>query len=140
MNIVSASGYCQQQPCVPETSCKRWHLHAVSRPATQLAGAVDVVLQLGGELRQVQEQVARGADHGHSASQLAARVDQVSGVHQAATLVTLVATSILWRGSTRGRWKTLADGSSTKDTTGRRGHGKASIALSYRWTSSYWPS
>jgi hypothetical protein len=71
------------------------HLHAVSAPPAQLASGVNVSLQLVTELWQVQEEVLCGADDWLGACQLAAGVDQVSGVHQPATLVTLVATRIL---------------------------------------------
>jgi hypothetical protein len=72
-----------------------YYLHAVGAPAAQLAGCVDVRLQLVAELGQVQKQVLRGADDWLGACQLAARVQQVGGVHEAATLVTLVAARIL---------------------------------------------
>ena len=41
-------------------SCVRSHLHAVGGPAPELRGGGDVVLQLGRQLGQVQEDVAGG--------------------------------------------------------------------------------
>ena len=100
------------------------HLDAVGAPASQLRGGCDVLLEPGRELRQIQEDVAGGPrefqdvkmlefgpqpptsnlqlttsnfqpDDRLGAAELALWVDELGGVEQVTTLVTLISTRIL---------------------------------------------
>lgn len=70
-------------------------LHAVGGPSAKLGCAVDIGLELGGEFRQGQKEVARLAQHGCRARQLALRVYQLRRIQQVAAVIALVPPSIL---------------------------------------------
>lgn len=70
-------------------------LDTVGGPAAHLRGGGDVLLQLRREPGQVQEHVARGAQHRRGAAEPAARLDELRGVQQVAAAVALITACIL---------------------------------------------
>ena len=73
------------------------HLQAVGGPAAQVRGGVNVLLQLLGQPREVQEQVLCCPQHRPGPGQFAHRVQELSWVQQVATVVALISSCVLDR-------------------------------------------
>ena len=71
------------------------HLDAVCGPTAQLRCGIDVFLELWGELRQINVQVASQPQHRRRAGEFAFGVQQLCRGEQIATVVTLVSSGIL---------------------------------------------